>query len=193
MDLKLLLAIIPPIIFLFSMVPYIRDIFKGTTKPHPYTWLIWTVTQGTATLAMISGGAGWGSLQFIVSTLACAVVFFLSINKGREYITSFDTMCLLLAIVAFGVYLGPHNLVLSVTLATLVDVIGYVPTWRKTFLEPESETVSMYLLENLSIFIAMLALSSYNYITLFYPVTFFICNAILAAIILWPRKQTVIN
>lgn len=58
-DIKIILAIISTVVAIaLAFVPYLRDIFRRKTKPHTYTWLIWTITQGTAVAGLWYGGGG---------------------------------------------------------------------------------------------------------------------------------------
>ena len=50
-------AILGGFFVVIAYVPYLRDIFKGKTTPHLYTWLIWFLTLSTALAGMWSGGA----------------------------------------------------------------------------------------------------------------------------------------
>lgn len=56
MDYKLIIAIIAAVLTIIAYIPYFRDIFANKTKPHLFTWLIWGITQGTATVALLYGG-----------------------------------------------------------------------------------------------------------------------------------------
>ena len=40
MDTKIAYGILGTLAVIAAYVPYFRDIYKGRTKPHAYTWLI---------------------------------------------------------------------------------------------------------------------------------------------------------
>ena len=84
MDWKLILAIFTVILVVIGYIPYFKDIFANKTKPHLYTWLIWLITQGTATVALIYGGGKFGSLGLIVGTVLVLVICGLSFRYGTK-------------------------------------------------------------------------------------------------------------
>jgi hypothetical protein len=60
-----------------SRIPYFRDAVAGRTKPHVFSWLVWTITMGVVAGAQIAGGAGpgaWAALCAAGSNLAILVV-----------------------------------------------------------------------------------------------------------------------
>ena len=41
------------VIGVVGYVPYFRDIFRGTTKPHPFSWFLWALLAGIAFAAAV--------------------------------------------------------------------------------------------------------------------------------------------
>ncbi len=133
LNIKLIFAILAGIITIISYFPYIRDIILKKTRPHAYTWLIWGITQGMAAYAVIFGGGGFGSIAFILGTILVILIFILSFKYGYKDITKNDTLMLfssLLAIMFWLLFKIPY---ISILLVTIIDVIGYIPTIRKTY------------------------------------------------------------
>lgn len=98
MDIKILFAVASIVVLVIGYIPYFKDLFAGSTKPHAYTWLIWVITQGTATTVAFYGGANWGLLMLAGGTVLVAVMFFLSFKYGTKNITKSDTGILILAL-----------------------------------------------------------------------------------------------
>ena len=61
MELKIFLGAIAALLALLSSFLYIRDIFRGNTKPHTYTWLIWSIVTTIAFFGQWVSGGGAGS------------------------------------------------------------------------------------------------------------------------------------
>ena len=58
---KLIFGTLSGIIVVIGYIPYLKDILRGKTKPHVYTWFIWIITQGIALSGLLYGG-GFGPL-----------------------------------------------------------------------------------------------------------------------------------
>ncbi|MBI4117778.1 MAG: hypothetical protein HY453_01715 [Parcubacteria group bacterium] len=158
-----------------------------TTKPHAYTWLIWSITQGTATIALWYGGGGWGSLSLIFSTLLVMGVFFFSLRKGSRDITFFDTILLGIALLAILVWWQLKNPVLAVIMVSGIDLVGYIPSYRKSFYDPDSETLSSWFGFTVANMFSIAALNEYNFLTLSYIVAISMANLVMIGICLLRR------
>lgn len=189
MDIKTLYGIIAAVIGIACFIPYIRDMFRETTKPHIYTWLIWTILQVTGVIAMYNSGAGIGALALAIGAFFCGAICLLSLKLGTKNITVFDTICLTGALAAICVYAFLHQPLLSVILISVIDFAGFLPTLRKAYYEPWTETLSMYMLFTVSGIFSVMALAHYSLVTTFYPLTLIVINTLGTIMIWWRRKE----
>lgn len=185
---KTVCGIIATIISVISFFPYLKDIFRNKTQPHSYTWLIWTILQVTGVVAMFNDGAGIGALALTVGAFFCAYIFILSLKYGTKNITLFDTICLIAALAATSIYAFLHNPVLSVILITIIDFVAFLPTLRKAYAEPYSETLSLFLLGVVWSTFNVIAISTYTITTTLYPSCILFANA-LCCLMLWMRRK----
>lgn len=186
---KLIFAILASVLVVFAAyLPYIRDIFLKKTKPHAYTWLIWTITQGVALAGLFYGKGGWAELAFSVGTTLVFITFLLSLKYGTRNITKFDTIVLVITLLAIIVWFKMHNPLLAVFMVSAIDFLGYLPTFRKTFQEPWSETVVAWVVFCLTNILVIFSLNAYNLLTLTYLITISTANLIIVAICLIRRR-----
>jgi hypothetical protein len=164
---------------LISYVPYIRDILRGKTQPHIYTWLIWLITQGTASAAAFYGGSFYTSFGLFAGTLMVLVICLLSARYGTKNITKGDTITLALALSAVLVWWKLDNPLFAVVMVSAIDGFGYLPSFRKTYEEPASETSSFWILIAASTLFTLLANQEFNILTSLYLSVMFICNFIM--------------
>ncbi len=181
-------AFLSAVVGVSCFIPYIRDIFLGKTKPHAYSWLIWVMLQATGVAAMLGGGAGWGALSLAIGAGLCGFVFLLSLRYGTKNITTFDMICFAGALLALGVYWVLRDPLLSVVFVTIIDLVAFLPTFRKTFEEPWTETPSTYFLSGASSTLALGALSSFNVTTSLYLISLIITNWLCAGMIMVRRR-----
>lgn len=188
MNLKLILAIIASVLTIIGFVPYLKDIFARKTKPHLYTWLIWGITQTTATVALIYGGGKFGSVALIIGAILVLFTFLLSFKYGTKNITLSDKIILLLALIAILIWWQLKNPLLALFMVSAIDGIGYIPTIRKSFVDPWSETISFWAMMALSDLLVIASNDQYNFLTTTYIVTLFTANIIIISVCFFRRK-----
>jgi len=186
---KITCGIIATVISIISFFPYWKDILKKKTQPHSYTWLIWTILQVTGVIVMFNTGAGIGVLALAVGAFVCGSVFILSLKYGTKNITPFDTACLIGALASTAIYVFLHDPVLSVILLAITDFVGFLPTLRKAYIEPYSETFSLYVLGIIWSTLNMVAIVTYSLTTVLYPACILFANIICASVIWFRRKR----
>ncbi|HVY68223.1 MAG TPA: hypothetical protein VHA30_05000 [Patescibacteria group bacterium] len=184
MNFKFYCALAAALVAVFSYLPYLRDIFRGRTRPHTFSWLIWIITLGTGLAGVLRGGGGWTILSMGTSILLECVVLLLSLRYGRKNITWFDTAVLLLALAAILVWRQLQNPYLAVIMVSAIDFLGYLPSYRKVYFQPQSETLSTWIGYVLAGGFGMLALRSYNFLTLTYILTVAAANLLMAILCL---------
>lgn len=188
MAFKLFFGITSTVLSIFAFIPYLHDIFKGRTKPHTYSWFVWTILQTIGAFAQIKDGAGYGAWMLTLGAVICFSLFILSFKYGTKDISIFDKWCLFSALVAIVLYFFFHKALLSVILISIIDFVGFLPTYRKTFNDPSSELLSAWMLAGGAYFASILAIEHYSAITVLYNASAFVGNFILVGIILIRRN-----
>lgn len=182
LDWKLIATLGATFFGIASFVPYIIEIFAGKTKPHAYTWLIWGITQGTATFAVFMGGGGDIGYTLVILTTLIFVIFFLSLKYGTKNIKRSDTVALAAALLAVVVWWQLDNPVLAVLMVTAIDGVGYLPTYRKLFGEPWSESFLAWIFCCISYSLSLIALTEYNVLTVSYLLLSLVAGILLLVI-----------
>ena len=159
------------------------------TQPHLYTWLIWSIVTTIALAGQWTTGAGPGAWPTAITALLTYLVTILALRYGTKDITTTDSVFLIFAVLAIIPWWLTNNLLLSVILATAIDVCAYAPTIRKTWRAPESETLAQYSLSIIRHAAALAALSTYSLTTYLYPVAVLIMNTVVVGVILRPKSN----
>lgn len=189
-DFKLIAVIISMVLGASAFIPYLLSIKKDTTRPHPYTWLILCITQATATAGLFAGGAGLISYGFLTGTCMTGIIFLLSLRHARENLAKGDTFILIAALLAIGMWwLLDHHRV-AIFMVSVIDFMAYVPTIRKAWRDPGSENALAWALFALSYLFALLALESYNMLTVPYLIAVLLADTIIATL-LFARRSPV--
>lgn len=189
-EIKNILGIVATFLVLVGYIPYLRDIVKGKTKPHIYSWFLWSFVTLIAFALQVSGGAGSGAFVTLAAAIMCIAVIVLGfIYKAKVEIVKMDTVFLVLAFIALGLWLIAKQPVLSAILTTLVDLLGFAPTVRKSWNKPYSETLSFYYLNSFRFGLAIISLQKYTFVTASYPIAWLAANSLFALMLNIRRRQ----
>ncbi|MEN9920924.1 MAG: hypothetical protein RL538_817 [Candidatus Parcubacteria bacterium] len=188
---KLALLVISMILIIIAYGPYVKDILAKRVQPHLYTWLIWSITVSIAAAGVLFGGGGvLGAIPVMVDAGLVMLVCGLSFKYGSKNIRRADTITFIAALAAIGAWLLLDQPLLAVLLATTIDALGYVPTYRKSIEEPCSETSLYWAAASGNVLLAIAALQEYSIMTTLYLTMSATANLGLFAILYYKRWRT---
>ncbi|OGJ62936.1 hypothetical protein A3C37_05560 [Candidatus Peribacteria bacterium RIFCSPHIGHO2_02_FULL_53_20] len=185
---KTLLGGLGAIIALLAYAIYFHDIFFRHTKPHAFSWLVWTLLAGIGFAAQVTGGAGAGSWVLGVDVIVCSVIFVVALWKGERGYVWVDWISLALALFSIVLWRITGTPLLSVILICCIDALAYVPTFRKSFFKPQEESMTAFMLFSLKFILVLLALERYSIVTALYPAWIIILNVGFVGMLLWGRR-----
>lgn len=185
----MLLGIAGLIVSVISYVPYFRDIFKGKTKPHPFSWLVWGMVSSIAFFAQIISGAGIGALATGVTAVACISIALIAVYLGERRISTLDIICFFGALGGIVLWQLTDNPLSAVITVLIVHVLGFVPTVKKAYAFPGEETLSSYVMSLLKWGLGLLALSSFNLTTVLFPAGVFLMNLSFVILLVFRRAK----
>lgn len=191
-DIKTTLGIIAVILTFVGYVPYGWSIIKGQTKPHIYSWIVWTLDPLIMFALQITHSAGMGAFTSLAMGLSgIAVIFLTIVKKNKSKIKFVDTLFLILAFSALILWLFAKQPLLSAVLITLVDFLGFAPTVRKSWQKPYSENIYFYMINTLRLIFTLASLHEYSLITTIYPVFWLMSNSSFALLLKIRRQKTI--
>lgn len=186
---KELLGLIAVVLTFISLAPYIIDIFNNKTKPHIFTWIVWSIATALAFLGQWQKGAGPGSWTTGITGLLTIFIMIISFKKGSKDITKLDFVMFTSALFGIIPWLLTKDPTLSVMIMAAIDAIAFVPTIRKTMKTPRSETLSTYVINVFRHSLSIVALNKYNLATYIFPTTLAVMNLITTLVIIKFRKN----
>ncbi len=185
---KEIIGIAAAVLTFVAYIPYYRDILNGKTRPHIYSWSLWGLLTILLVALQIKGGAGPAVLVTISAGLLCIGVVILSFKNGKKDITRSDTVVAVLSLVAIFFWLIVDQPVISMILVILADMFAFIPTVRKSYYEPYSETLSLYVTNALRFCLALFAVEYYTFLSSSWIVAWICGNILLSAILIVRRK-----
>ena len=190
MEFKVIISSFVIFLTLAAYIPYLRDILRGKTKPHIFSWLSGSMGATIAFFLQVLGGAGVGAWPMAAVALACIPIFLLSFKYGTKDIVQKDVYMIALSLIALAMWLVANEPVISIILLTVSQIMAFVPTIRKTWHDPHSETISFYQISTVRHGLAIVALEQTNILTALYPAAWLVTNALIVAVIFYRRKQS---
>ncbi|MFZ5483690.1 MAG: hypothetical protein ACOZB0_05600 [Pseudomonadota bacterium] len=173
-----------------AYLPYIRSIIYGHTRPHVFSWLIWGLATGIAFLAVrqAQGGAGaWPiGISCLVSMLVAGLAYF---KRADITITSTDWGLFFAALAAIPVWMAAKDPLWAVMLITLIELLGFGPTMRKTWLRPHSESMGFLVIVIVRNALIITALGQHTVTTMLFPAAAALACLLLVAIMLIRRPH----
>lgn len=168
---------------------YFKNIFRGKTKPHAFSWSIWGTINAIAFAAQLVKGGGAGSWSTAVTALVCFGISALAFHFGNKIFSHYDWACLAGAFLALLLWILTKDPTASVILLSITDVLGAIPTLRKGYLKPHEDTASAFALNALKFVVAIVALGSYSIATWLFPLTVIVMNTSITSVILVRRRM----
>jgi hypothetical protein len=153
------------LINLVGLFWYIRDIIKGGTKPNLVSWFFWSLAPFIGVFFQLKAGAGLSILPIFMAGFTSLVVIIISVLKKNGYwkINFFDVVCGVISLFALILYVFTHNVSISILFAIISDGLAYIPTIRKSWNFPESETGLMYTTGIVSNLIGLLTIKTWTF------------------------------
>ena len=186
----LICGILAGVLSTIAFAPYITDTLRGRTHPQRACWLIWSVLGAISFFSQVYEGAT-ASLWFAgVQVSGTILICLLSIRNGiGAYISSVDIY--VLGAAAFGVVMWYMTETSAYALAISIGIslMGGCLTAAKAYKDPDSETLSTWVISFVASLFAIVAVGSLSPILLAYPVYLFTLYSVFICAILLGRRR----
>lgn len=158
MSLDVFLIMISVGLSLYGGVSYVVDTIKGKTKPNRLSWGLWAAAPLIGVGAAISSGADvlTTARTFMAGFIPLLVFVASFLNKNSYWKTEkFDLYCGVFSVIALILWLALDIPVYAVLLAAIGDLFAAIPTIKKAWKNPETETGVTYVMSLLSVLIIL--------------------------------------
>jgi hypothetical protein len=172
-----------------SVVPYIRDIISGHTKPNIVSWITWTLLTGVATIAEISAGEYRTAIFTGTAVIETLSIVLLGIKYGHARYSAFDIICQIGALFGFVLWAIFNSPAAAVIFSVVIDFIGALPTVKHSWLKPNEETWITFAMAGAGGVLALFALTAHNWTSLTYAVYIVLINSVFTLVIVTRGKK----
>ena len=186
---KQLLGAIAIGLTIIAYYPYIRSIIQGKTKPHVFSWVIWGTSTCIVFLAQLAdkGGAGAWVIGFS-GIISIYVAFLAYIKRSDSSITRIDRLFFIVAMTALPIWYLTSDPLWAVVILTTVDVFGFAPTFRRSYISPFEEQLMFYVVMALRNLVVVSALKNYSLTTVLFPATIALACLIFSLMVVYRRR-----
>ncbi|WP_428354348.1 hypothetical protein [Methyloprofundus sp.] len=132
--------------------------------------MIWSCCTFIVFLAQLDDKAGVGAWPIGVSGIITVYVALLAyVKKTDNMISSIDWLFFILALSSIPLWYVTSDPVFSVIILTVIDLLGFAPTFRKAYSRPFEEQLTFFVLMAVRNLIAIAALENYTLTTVLFP------------------------
>lgn len=170
---------------LFSNIPYFFSIRRGNIQPSPVSWSIWTTIGYFLLVSSYASGAR-NTLWLLIALIISQTIITISIVKSkssRARWQKLDLICLIGAVLSLLFWLLSGNPLVAILINILMDLLGFIPTLRKTWIAPKSENLGFWFLSFISTIFNLLAIANFSLLTTVFPVYIFLLDGIMLFIL----------
>ncbi len=163
---------------------YVRDTFRGTTKPNRISWSLWALAPLIGVGAALSAGADfWTVVRTFMAGFLPLIVFIASFWNRQSYwkTTRFDVSCGALSVVALFAWLFLGIPAWAVLIAALGDFFAALPTIIKAWKFPETETGLTYITSLISVLLVLPSIPVWNMENSSFQIYLIVVNVLLIA------------
>ncbi len=179
-------AIIGAIIGLLGCVGYAWDTVRGKTKPNRVGWSLWALAPLVAFAAELSQGVKLQSLTTFSAGFGPLLVLVASFADRKAYwrISTFDWYCAGLSVLSLALWWITGKGDLAIFFAICADLVACLPTIRKGFTNPETESPGAFIAGFIGVIITMLTIQEWTFANYAFPIYLLIANGAIAGTII---------
>lgn len=165
---------------------YVRDTLRGTTSPNRVTWSLWAIEGILAfgvELQQHVGLAAWMTLMLGLVPFAVVLASFKNPHSVWR-IGAFDMFCGSISLAGLVLWGFVHQPTVALISFVFADQIAALPTVRKSWLAPESESPWAFVMGCLNCGITILTLSVFTTEGALFPGCIVVMDFVLAFMIM---------
>jgi len=172
-----------------ACVIYIWQTFSSQVRPHPLSWFLFGILSATGYWVQRDQGAEAGSWALLAMTIICFLLAGLSFIKGERHFSRTEWGFLIVGCIVFAIYFVTKEPNVAAVLTTVIDALGFGPTFTRGWREPRKDSVTSYALNAAKFVPSLLAMQPISVATCIYPTTLLVLNSAVAILLVVRRRS----
>jgi hypothetical protein len=184
-------TILAAIIAVASAAGYAFDTLRGRNQPNRVTWSMWTVVPMIAFAAQISQGVGLQSVFTFAGGFGPLLVLVATFVNPKAYwrLTSFDLTCGLISLSAIVFWAITGKGLVALVLSVVADFFAAVPTIKKSYWVPVSESGYPFVFGVVAALITLLTIKEWTLANSAFGIYVLFADGLIAGLVLFPRAR----
>jgi hypothetical protein len=176
-------GVLAGVVGVVDTVPYVRDIVRGTTRPHRGTWFIWGMLAIVVCVSQRADGALWSLVMAGTQAVLTTFIFALAIRRGEGGLSATDGLLIAIAAGGMAAWVVVDEPLIATACVIAADLIAAAMMVPKVHRDPGSETLVTFALAGAGGALAAGAVGAADVSLLCYPVCYCLVNWALALLI----------
>ena len=173
---------------ILAAIIYIAQTLRDEVRPHPLSWFLFGILSLTGYLIQRDEGARQGSWTLMAMTVICFLFVAASVARGERSFSRREWAFAVAGGAVFVVYLFTRQSNVAAALTTLVDALGYGPTFVRGWSQPKKDSAASFALNGVKFVPSLMAMDPISFATSFYPATLLVLNAAVAIMLVMRRR-----
>jgi hypothetical protein len=184
-------AILAGVIAVASAAGYAFETLRGRNQPNRVTWAMWTVVPMIAFAAQIGQGVGLQSVFTFAGGFGPLLVLVATFVNRKAYwrLTSFDLTCGLISLAALALWAITGKGLVALALSVLADFFAAVPTIKKSYRVPMSESGYPFLFGVVAAVITLLTIKEWTLANSAFGIYVLFTDSLIAGLVLFPAAR----
>lgn len=173
---------------------YLWATARGKNRPNRVSFAMWALASFTAFAGQLGENVSLldSSITFFAGFLPLSVLIVSFFNKNAYWkLRMFDYTCGLFSIFGLILWAITGDGLFAILFAILGDGFAYIPTIRKSYTHPGTETAHSYILNALGIGIFLLSVQNLTFSAFIFPFYILVLDSLVYTIIRVRRKQLI--
>jgi hypothetical protein len=182
------LGILSVVLAVLAAVIYILQTLRGEIRPHPLSWFLFGILSLTGYWVQRDEGARQGSWTLLAMTIICFLFVAVSVARGERSFSRTEWAFLAAGGAVFILYLFTGQANVAAALTTVIDALGYGPTFIRGWSFPRKDSVTSFALNGAKFVPSLMAMDPISFATSFYPATLMALNAAVSIMLILRRR-----
>ena len=170
---------------------YIIDTYRGVVKPNRVSWSLWALAALVTLASQHKLGGGIQLLYTAMQVVLPLTIFLVSFKNKKAYwkLTRYDFLCGFLSVIGLFFLFFTHQPIVALWLGIFSDFTASIPTLRKCYTDPKTESWKTYAFAVLSSLTAVLTVKPWAFVNYSFAFYVMLMNITFVTLILLPRRQ----